>query len=326
MFLSNKKFEEEKSKLEDFWKALQELQGSKYAQITDLKVEDSGHTVGGLLQIAGVIVGREVQNLYTKQENFRPPEAKTETSEKKQSKKDESSSSKEDPGKSNTAEKMEVEEVVETKSEPVKKEKPVEIIKRPPKPKLRQTAYQETDKVIKVFYAKKCKEEDVKIAFFEQRLEWSIKLAKTGEIVTGVDYLWSKINPEKSSWSINPYKLEVFMMKQSAGQWEEVFRDEQPVHSGTPYSTKTDWESKQRALEAELEDDSPEGEAALMELFKKIYADSTEDTRRAMVKSYQTSGGTVLSTNWNEVKNKDYEGKDAVVPEGQIRKEWKDFI
>ena len=26
-----------------------------------------------------------------------------------------------------------------------------------------------------------------------------------------------------------------------------------------------------------------------------------------MVKSYQTSGGTVLSTNWNEVKNHDYE-------------------
>ena len=29
-----------------------------------------------------------------------------------------------------------------------------------------------------------------------------------------------------------------------------------------------------------------------------------------MIKSFQTSGGTVLSTNWNEVKEKDYEGKD----------------
>lgn len=44
-----------------------------------------------------------------------------------------------------------------------------------------------------------------------------------------------------------------------------------------------------------------------------------------MIKSYQTSGGTVLSTNWDEVKTKDYEGKDKVdPPEGQqwAKKDW----
>ncbi|PGH16341.1 hypothetical protein AJ79_01883 [Helicocarpus griseus UAMH5409] len=36
-------------------------------------------------------------------------------------------------------------------------------------------------------------------------------------------------------------------------------------------------------------------------LFKKIYADSDADTRRAMVKSFYESEGTALSTNWAEV-------------------------
>jgi suppressor of G2 allele of SKP1 len=36
-----------------------------------------------------------------------------------------------------------------------------------------------------------------------------------------------------------------------------------------------------------------------------------------MIKSFQTSGGTVLSTNWNEVEKKDYENKDRPkAPEG----------
>lgn len=40
-----------------------------------------------------------------------------------------------------------------------------------------------------------------------------------------------------------------------------------------------------------------------------------------MVKSMQTSGGTVLSTNWDEVKESDYEN-ERVAPKGM---EWKNY-
>lgn len=44
-----------------------------------------------------------------------------------------------------------------------------------------------------------------------------------------------------------------------------------------------------------------------------------EDTRRAMMKSFVESNGTVLSTNWSEVGAKKI---DCTPPDGMVAKKW----
>ena len=70
---------------------------------------------------------------------------------------------------------------------------------------------------------------------------------------------------------------------------------------------------------AKTTDDDPNvgGDSTLNGFFQQIFADADEDTKRAMMKSYQESGGTHLSTNWGEVSK----GKVPVSPPKDS--EWK---
>lgn len=86
----------------------------------------------------------------------------------------------------------------------------------------------------------------------------------------------------------------------------------------TSSKKKKDWAALDREIEGELSQEKPTGGDGFNQMLKQIYGQMDEDTKRAMIKSYQTSGGTVLNTSWNEVKEKDYEGKDRPdAPKGQ---------
>jgi suppressor of G2 allele of SKP1 len=90
---------------------------------------------------------------------------------------------------------------------------------------------------------------------------------------------------------------------------------EKPPAYPSSAKKKTDWNE----IEKSYEEEKPEGDAALNELFQRIYKDGTDETRKAMMKSFVESGGTTLSTNWDEV------GKEKVPirpPEGVEAVPW----
>lgn len=66
-------------------------------------------------------------------------------------------------------------------------------------------------------------------------------------------------------------------------------------------------------------EEEEKNEGSVDRLFQDIYSKSSDEVRRAMNKSFQESNGTVLNTNWAEVKSKKVEMK---APESSEFKKW----
>lgn len=171
--------------------------------------------------------------------------------------------------------------------------------------------------------------QEAEITFDEQSVtltykDQTIKIDLTNQIV-----------PEASSKAVSAKKIELKLKKAvenvnwmgvEKGGEAKLLATATPIPQGnvqtpsypTSSKNKKNWDNIDKEITKQESQDKPEGDSALNALFKQIYERSDENTRRAMIKSYQTSGGTVLSTNWDEVASKDYEGKDRPdAPDGQ---------
>ena len=136
--------------------------------------------------------------------------------------------------------------------------------------------------------------------------------------------LYGSIVPEGSKSIVHLNRIEIQMEKVTKNHlWPRLQKTETTSSTikeshipqyPTSSTTKKDWGKLEKEIVNESEKNKDDGQDPASQLFKQIYQGADEEKRRAMIKSFQTSGGTVLSTDWNDVKGKDYEGKDRPSP------------
>ncbi|KAH9944342.1 SGS-domain-containing protein [Epithele typhae] len=155
-----------------------------------------------------------------------------------------------------------------------------------------------------------------------------------GDKILVLEPLKGQIDASKCDFTVGKVKVEIRLVKMAQGRWGGLVGEAPDPLSSFPTSAaptatarkqQKNWEGittdilKQDKPITSDQDPNAGGDAAVNDFFKKLYADADDDTRRAMLKSYQESGGTTLSTNWTEVGKGNVEVKP---PEGSEWKKW----
>lgn len=203
-----------------------------------------------------------------------------------------------------------------------------------PVPKIRHDWYQTESHVIVPILAKSA--QNVKVVYGKNTLSVSAQLPSGNEYSLELD-LAHAIVPDQSTHKVDPSKIEIKLKKRDGITWatlegnpvaqntmqpiprEILQTGNQPQKNSGTGKKPRDWDKVEKEIEKQEAEEKPVGEAALYALFQQIYGSGSDEVRRAMNKSFQESGGTVLSTNWSEVSKGKVEVK---LPDGMEWKPW----
>ncbi|CAD5111990.1 unnamed protein product [Dimorphilus gyrociliatus] len=194
-----------------------------------------------------------------------------------------------------------------------------ELPPEPVKPAVKHQFYETETHVVVSLFIKGTKREEVLTNFTENSmtvdwndLHWEVKLKH--EVV-----------PDQYVLKCLSTKIEIKAKKLSGAHWGKLEREEEKldVHkypSSSHYTRSNDhWDKLTNEVKKEEEEEKLDGDQALNKVFQKIYSDGTDEVKKAMMKSFQESGGTVLSTNWKEIGKEKTEVKP---PDGMEWKTW----
>ncbi|SBT71112.1 calcyclin binding protein, putative [Plasmodium malariae] len=170
--------------------------------------------------------------------------------------------------------------------------------------------FSQTDSSVFFTIYKKNVEKDNFLYYIRDDYLFLTILINEDEIYSLKKNLFSKILPLQTRINVTPMKVEVILEKEVKDlEWSQLEKKEKSIplqkkeNILNPFSGKSTQEWDKLTQSIKEEDD----EGGIDNFFKKIYEQGDDDTKRAMIKSFQTSCGTVLSTNWKDVQNKNYE-------------------
>jgi len=192
-------------------------------------------------------------------------------------------------------------------------------------PKIRHDWYQTDSHVVLTILIKNARQDDVKVQFSDNTMSCIVRLPEDREYSLGLE-LQNNIIPTRSAYKLLSSKIEVKMQKADGIRWTKLEAGEERASSikqfkpaeGGGAPCVRNWDKIVTDLTKE-DEEKGEGDAAINQLFQKIYAEGTDEVKMAMNKSFMESGGTVLSTNWKEV------GKDKVPIKPPDGMEWKNW-
>ena len=215
---------------------------------------------------------------------------------------------------------------------------PAPAVPAPAKPQTtcRHEWFQTPTTVTFSFYVKNRSIDQVSATTTKRSLDVTIKLDLDKEFQLSHDPLFGEIDDSKTEVHVKQPKVEVVVYKKVPNMhWSAIeLTGEAAAQAAStaavppaalpqsqaqlayPNSKGRDWSSYKPEDE---KDGDLGGDEGLNKFFRTIYKDASDDVRRAMMKSYQESGGTVMSTNWEDVKSR-YVGGGA--PKGMEMRKW----